>query len=226
MQKSFENKQAAFLSALGADKAFDFKKRAFMMGNRKALFVYVIGYVNAYHTRNILGAAMGIGAERIENIPSLHGLAEKDLPFAETEIVFDPTDAANEVLRGSAALLVEGFEEFLIFDVRLFLLRGPEEPDNDRTLRGPHVGLNESMISNLVQIRRFLRTGELETRRILLGETAKTEIAVLSLRGRRNEKTLQKVCKRLETTKLPAISIHRIKIYICSILPVCCHTAE
>ncbi len=205
--ENFQKLQDAFFQALGADSAFDFKIRKLKIGGRKALLVYVIGFTNAYLMRSILSSAMKITKDTIDGAKTVSDLMEKDIPFAEAEIAANAEKAAEEVLRGSSALLIEGFEDILLFDARLFLLRGPEEPENDRTLRGPHIGLNESMISNLVQIRRFLRTGELESCRFFVGSKAKTEVAVLSVRGRADPKLMEYIQKRLENAKAPALSM-------------------
>lgn len=207
MHKNFQNRQDAFFQALGAEKAFDFKKRRLKIGSRQALLVYVIGFTNAYLMRNVLSSVMAITNDEIDRASTVSDLMEKHIPFAEAEVVPSAKKAAEEVLRGSSALLIEGFEDILVFDARMFLLRGPEEPENDRTLRGPHIGLNESMISNLVQIRRFLRTGELESCRFFVGCKAKTEVAVLSVRGRTDPKLMESVRKRLENAKTPALSM-------------------
>lgn len=207
MNAEFQTMQEAFFKALGADTAFDLKKRKLMIGGREAILVYVIGFTDAYLMKNVLSSVMAIPEERVAAAKSVAELAEKDIPFAEAEIAADAEKAAEEVLRGSSALLIEGFSDILIFDARFFLLRGPEEPENDRTLRGPHIGLNESMISNLVQIRRFLRTGELITERFFLGKSAKTEVAVLSVRGRVDPKITETVKRRLEKANIPALSM-------------------
>jgi len=205
--RDFQEMQDAFFCALGADKAFDFKRRKLAVGGRKAILVYVIGFTNAYLMRNVLSSVMAITKEKVDKAKTISDLMEEVIPFAEAEIAQNIEKAAEEVLRGSSALLIEGFEEALIFDARMFLLRGPEEPENDRTLRGPHIGLNESMISNLVQIRRFLRTGELESCRFYLGTKAKTEVAVLSVRGRADPNLIVSIQKKLENAKTPALSM-------------------
>lgn len=207
MFKNFQEMQDSFFRELGADKAFDFKKRKLQIGGRKALLVYVIGFTNAYLMRNILSSVMAISKDKVDNARDISELMEKEIPFAEAEVAPNIKKAAEEVLRGSSALLIDGFENILIFDARMFLLRGPEEPENDRTLRGPHIGLNESMISNLVQIRRFLRTGELESSRFFIGSKAKTEVTVLSVRGRADPKIIKVIEKKLKNAQSPTLSM-------------------
>lgn len=207
MNRNDQNLRDSFFRALGEKNAFDFKKRSLVLGGRRALFVYVIGFTNAYLNRSVLSSLMEVTKEQLSRMQSISQLAETHLPFAEAESVNTPEAAAEEVLRGSAALLVEGFEDILVCDTRSFLIRGPEEPENDRTLRGPHIGLNESMISNLVQIRRLLRTGELATDRVFVGTEVKTEVAVLSVRGRVDEELLRRIRDRLKNAEIPALSM-------------------
>ncbi len=129
------------------------------------------------------------------------------LPYPASSIAANPEDAAEAVLKGSASLAIEGLEKMILLDVRSFTTRDIGEPNKDRTLRGPHIGMNESLEGNLVQIRRYLRTSQLKTERFLLGTQIKNEVVILSMEGKENPALLKRIRKKLETSTLPNLSM-------------------
>ncbi len=192
---------------LQIENAFDFKKRNLLLGKRKAVFTYIIGYIGTLSTENIFRALMNIQAEEIESLNDLNELCEKYLPFGSCEVTEDPAFAAEEILRGSAALTIDGFSQVILMDVRDFSMRGIEEPEKDRTLRGPHIGTNESLISNIIQIRRYLRCTFLRTEKYLLGSEIKNEVAILSLKGKCDEGFLKTIRGKIKNANIPNLSI-------------------
>ncbi|MBR2615271.1 MAG: spore germination protein [Clostridia bacterium] len=205
MKKSSYITQEALDKRIGAAHAFDIKKRPITVGGRQGWATFIIGYTDQAMTERTLYALQGVPQE--EEITSMEALMAGHLSFASSEVVYDIESAAREVLRGSVVLLLEGVEGALVADARSFSMRSTQEPEKDRTLRGPHVGTNESLISNLVQIRRHLRCATLQTERFLLGEATTTEVAVLSLSGRADEKLLDTVRHRLQNARVTALTL-------------------
>ncbi len=191
--------------ALQAGSIFDLKKRCFTAGGLEAVCYYIIGYADLLYLSQILDSLQKI--PRDEGPESEEELMERFLPFASAEIAPSAEAAAEEILRGSTVFVFDGMEKPLVCDVRRFATRSTQEPEKDRTLRGPHIGLNESLIENMIQIRRYLRTSRLETRRYLLGETIRTEVAILSLEGKADKKLLSYLDKTLKNAKVPTLSM-------------------
>ncbi|MBQ3074433.1 MAG: spore germination protein [Clostridia bacterium] len=198
LQKELENQ-------LRADTVFDLKRRPLILYDRPGTFTYLIGFADSISVESILSALM----ESSQKTPpcSLQELAEKIIPFGGCEVTKEPSYAASEVLRGSAALTLDGFNEILLMDIRTFPVRAPEEPEKDRTLRGPHIGMCESLVSNLVQIRRLLRTPALRAEKIILGTKVQNEIALLSMDGKADPVFLEKIRSKLINADLPNLSM-------------------
>lgn len=188
---------------LRADKVFDLKRRPLLLCNKRGTFTYLIGFADSISIESILSAIM----QRDALPETLQALAEESIPFGGCEITRDPVYAASEVLRGSASLTLSGFEEILLMDIRSFATRPPEEPDKDRTLRGPHLGMCESLVANLTQIRRLLRTPLLQTEKIILGTKTQNEVALLSLAGKADDAFLGRIRQRLRESTLPNLSM-------------------
>ncbi|MBE6712203.1 MAG: spore germination protein [Ruminococcaceae bacterium] len=190
---------------LRADICFDLKRRPLLLCNKKGTFTYLIGFADSISVEAILSALMN---KEEGTLPaSLQELSEGTVPFGGCEVTKDPALAASEVLRGSAALTLEGYDEILLMDIRSFSTRPPEEPEKDRTLRGPHIGMCESLVSNLTQIRRLLRTPDLRTEKFILGTKIQNEVALLSISGKADETFLKKIRQKLQNAKLPCLSM-------------------
>ena len=202
MGKDFKERQSELDRRIGLSHCFDIKKRPLRIGGREAFFTYVIGYTDGIMTERILSAL-----QQAPNNATPQAIMEESLSFASAEITTDVAVAADEILRGSACLILDGTEDILIMDARSFSMRSTEEPEKDRTLRGPHVGFNESLISNLVQIRRYLRCADFATERFFLGDKIRNEVALIYLAGRPDEEYLEKLRSKLKNASLPALSM-------------------
>lgn len=194
----------ALYNALGNTIPFDLKERPLEIGGRKSYLLYLFGYSDAIALERILFSLL--------NLPSkddftLYDIMQKTLSFASADVTTNAEKAADELLRGSSLILVDQQEGYLVLDARAFLMRPPEEPEKDRTLRGPHIGLNESLISNIVQVRRLMRTPLLQVEQLILGTKVKNEVAILSLKGKYDTKLMDRIRKRLTGSKLPTLSM-------------------
>ena len=193
--------------ALNIDFVFDIKRRPVILWGKEGFLTYIIGYTDSYLTERILARLMEIPEEVGKDIRDMDELYQKCVPFGSAEATKDPAFAAEEILRGSASLTLSGMDDILLLDLRFFPVRGIEEPEKDRTLRGPHIGTNESLLSNLVQIRRLIRSPGLKTERFVLGKEIKNEVALLSLEGKADEKLVEKVREKLENCRVKNLSM-------------------
>lgn len=203
MAQRLEDKMGQIDALIGSAGAFDIKKRPIQVGGRNGVCIYIIGYTDLVLLERIFFSLQSVD----KTVGGMKELVEGHLSFPGTEIVTAKERAAVEILRGGAVLLVDGWEEYLVMDARSFAMRGTDEPEKDRTLRGPHIGLNESLISNLIQIRRYLRTPDLSIQNFLVGKKAPFEVAVLSLTGRADENLKKNICKKLENASVSSLTL-------------------
>ena len=190
--------------ALGGESVCDVKRRAIHLKGTDGAYFFINGFVDSAALQRLHLALTDTAAP---TGGSLLSFGEKALPFADLKEVKTAKEAADNVLRGSAALTLDGFDSYLVLDVRSYASRGVQEPEKDRTLRGPHVGFNENAVSNLILIRRHLRTAQLRTERFDLGEKIPGEVVLVYLAGCANEIALKNIRRRLKESKTPALSM-------------------
>ncbi|WP_216827436.1 spore germination protein [Alkalihalobacterium elongatum] len=68
--------------------------------------------------------------------------------------------AINLILDGACILSIEGFSTVIVFEeMKLDHSRSPDEPKNEKVIRGSHDGFVESLNTNLSIIRNRIKTG-------------------------------------------------------------------
>ena len=109
------------------------------------------------------------------------------------------------VTYGDTILFTEGCEAALLLNTIGFATRTISEPENEKSISGPHEGFTESIVQNLSQVMRRLRTCELKTKYMTLGKVTRTKIAVCYLDGIVNKKILNELYRRLVSIDIDGV---------------------
>ncbi|WP_133058279.1 spore germination protein [Butyricicoccus porcorum] len=108
-------------------------------------------------------------------------------------------------LYGDTILLVDGDSRPAVVNTKGFAKRGPEEPDNEKVLRGPREGFTEVFMGNLALIRRRLRTPQLCFEFMQVGSVSHTTVCVCYLDGIADQTILKVVKQRVQDIDLDAV---------------------
>lgn len=122
-----------------------------------------------------------------------------------SESTNDFADIVVHLLKGSTILLSNQSEKVYLFDTLLEEVRSPEEPDNEKTVRGAHLGFVEDLSTNIHMIRNRIKNEQLKITYIELGEESIREIAIIYMENLANKKTVTKIKERLESITLDTI---------------------
>ncbi len=112
-------------------------------------------------------------AEDIAEINDMSRFAENKLPYVETDAVYTATEVVTAVLSGPSVLTIEGIHGALTVDARTYPMRGVEEPQKDRSLRGPRDGFVETLVMNTAMLRRRIRDSRLRMEYMQIGNETK-----------------------------------------------------
>ncbi len=129
-----------------------------------------------------------------------------EAPFPETAETRDPAEAAAKVLSGAAALVKEGGDAIAIINARRFPSRSVEEPDNEKSLRGPRDGFGEQLTQNTALIRRRIKDPALTVELVTLGRETKTDAAIVYLKGKASEKLLGALREKMKRYPFSTLS--------------------
>lgn len=111
----------------------------------------------------------------------------------------------SEVIAGNLVLLCDGEKIAFSFSAQGFAKKGIEEPQTEQNEKGSQEGFTDNCKDNVSLLRRRLRTPDLVIEQIISGDTSKTPVLVCSLKGRVDEKMLEKIKNRIRSAKLDTV---------------------
>ncbi|WP_310550863.1 spore germination protein [Paenibacillus glufosinatiresistens] len=103
----------------------------------------------------------------------------------------------NEIVQGRLALLIDGHEEALAFDIRRIEYRSIEQPQTEQVIRGAREGFVEKLEPNLTLLRSRLQTSELRIETAPVGTRSASVVAVCYLDGLTDAGLVEEVMRRL-----------------------------
>ena len=111
----------------------------------------------------------------------------------------------QSVTYGDTVLFAEGCNHAAAFNTKQFTLRSVSEPDNEKVLSGPREGFTESLMQNLSQIVRRVRTHELKARMLSLGKRTNTAVCVCYLDSLADKSILAELFRRLDNIDIDGV---------------------
>ncbi|MHB1628323.1 MAG: spore germination protein [Bacilli bacterium] len=101
--------------------------------------------------------------------------------FVQVQIVKKMRDAVRYILSGPLVIFIDGYEETLLIDTRIYPMRSIQEPEIERVVRGPRDGFTETMLMNVALIRRRLRDPRLRVELLQVGARSQTDVSLIYL---------------------------------------------
>jgi stage V sporulation protein AF len=162
---------------LGVDISFDcIHLDLEYAGRRMALFM-VDGFVKDDILHYLMKLLADLEPEQLDPDPLLR-LMKTYIPYVEISKSDDLNQGIDWVLSGPTVLIVEGVPEIIQIDARTYPVRGPEEPDVERVVRGARDGFVETIIFNTALTRRRVRDRSLRMEYMSIGRRSKTDICI------------------------------------------------
>lgn len=184
---------------LSPDKSFDLIKRRLVVGEHEATFYYIDGMVKDDTMLKLMQIFTGLkglptGADAAARF------ADGSVPYVEVETAEDTDKAVLLILSGGVAMAGETFgESVVLIDARTYPVRGIEEPESDRVMRGGHDGFVETLIFNTALVRRRIRDPRLRVVYKNVGKCSKTDIALVYIEGEADEKYVEWLSDKLDS---------------------------
>lgn len=119
------------------------------------------------------------------------------IAFVQVQPVAKMSDVVRFVLSGPLVTFIDGFDQALLIDTRIYPMRSIEEPEVERLIRGPRDGFTETMLMNNALIRRRLRDPALRAELLQVGTRSKTDISIMYLNDVANPELVNEVRNRL-----------------------------
>ena len=196
MKKIYESLDVAesqLKELFGSGETFDVVIQKIYVKNLPVLTVYISGLVNGTAYAEMLS---NIPFEYNEEIEDEVEYFDRHFNYHGKEKVEKKDDFLLGVLSGRVGFITLQGYGFLA-EFREYPGRSPEEPDNEKVIRGSRDGFAENIIQNVALIRRRIRSTELRFEMYHLTTYGKTDIAISYLSDLVNEEHLNWLKDRL-----------------------------
>lgn len=205
IKKNIDENLEILKKEMGADENFDILDRTFKIGRTKGALFFIDGFVKD-DLLLILRKLMDTTEEEM-SVDKLKKIKEKLLPYYEISTVDTLDEAVNQVLAGPQLLLIDGLEKAIVIDGRSWMSRGPDEPELEKATRGPADGFVETMIFNVVAVRRRIRDKNFRAEVIQVGKRSKNDIALVYMKDIINKDLLEDVKGKLESMDIDGLPL-------------------
>jgi stage V sporulation protein AF len=162
---------------LGIGESFDVIQLEVRYAERDMALYLIDGFAKDDMLHLLMKFLAKVKEEELET-DTLEKLLKTYLPYIEIATVDDLDEVVNTVLAGPTALVVDGIDKVIIIDARTYPVRGPQEPDIERVVRGSRDGFVETIVFNTALIRRRIRDRTLRMEYLQVGRRSKTDIVV------------------------------------------------
>ena len=227
-QGMYEKYLDLFYKELPLGECFDLIERKVVIGGRKGILFFVDGLTESENMQRVMDYLMKVQPEDMEGIRRSNQFIATHMPFLDTTLVEpkvepgapkpdpEPRNWSGEevyscyqqamvrLYSGLVPLIVEGLDKIIILDARSYPSRSVQEPEKEKTLRGAKDGFTEGFMQNIALIRRRIRDNNLIFKNFSIGELSKTDVAMAYVKGRADEKLVEKleeILRKLEKQK-------------------------
>ena len=177
VQSKIETNIQYLKEQLGVGKSFDVIHLDLEYAGRKMAMFLIDGLVKDDLLHLLQKFFAKLKPEDIE--PSaLDKLLKTYIPYVEVDKNKDLDAVVDTVLAGPTALLVDGIDKVILIDARTYPVRGPEEPDTERVVRGSRDGYVETIVFNTALTRRRVRDRSLRLEYMQVGRRSKTDVCI------------------------------------------------
>lgn len=194
--KSMKEGEEWFYKCFGKGESYDATARSIHLWDMPALLLYINGLVDGDSLLALLTQMQGRdGWEESEENENDYFLSF--FPYHAVTEVKDKDELLTSILSGQAAFVTPSGYAFVI-DVRSYPGRQPEEPDNEKVIRGARDGFTENIIINTALVRRRLRTEDLRFEIHQTTLSGKTDLVIAYIQGAASEENLTYIRERLD----------------------------
>ncbi|WP_099467531.1 spore germination protein [Konateibacter massiliensis] len=198
---------------LFVDKNYDLKYRTLYVGGKDVCIYFIDGFLDDHTMEKLMEIFIRI---RKEDMPEeAHEFSKRYIPYGSVNLTDDYEQITTSILSGISALFIDGYARAFLLDCRNYPMRGVEEPEKDRVLRGSRDGFVETVAMNTALIRRRIRSPELVMEMLMVGESSKTTVVIAYLDSRVDHEFLDELRKRIEDIEVDSLTMNSQSLAEC-----------
>lgn len=193
-------------SLMAIKQSFDYIERNLFFGKTKVYMLAINGFTQTEVLQHIVADVQSLSDGEGE-IRNLETFIDCKLGFAQVAYVEDWEALIKNLLSGQTILIVDGFDRAVSIDTRTYPVRSIAEPDTEKVTRGAKDGFVENIIMNTALMRRRIRDPKLTFELHQVGSDSKTDVAIAYIKGKAEEKLIEKVRAKLDGLKVTSLTM-------------------
>lgn len=193
-------------SLMAIKQSFDYIERNLFFGKTKVYMLAINGFTQTEVLQHIVADVQSLSDGEGE-IRVLETFIDCKLGFAQVAYVEDWEALIKNLLSGQTILIVDGFARAVSIDTRTYPVRSIAEPDTEKVTRGAKDGFVENIIMNTALMRRRIRDPKLTFELHQVGSDSKTDVAIAYIKGKAEEKLIEKVRAKLDGLKVTSLTM-------------------
>lgn len=198
---------------LFTDKNFDLKYRTLHVGGRDLSVYFIDGFLDDQIMEMLMKIFIKIDKENMPD--TAHEFSKCYIPFGSVSFADKYSQIITSILSGIACMMVDGYEQAFMIDCRHYPMRGVEEPEKDKVLRGSRDGFVETLVNNTALIRRRIRDPKLIMEMMLVGNSSQTNVVLSYLDSRVDHEFLEKLRKRIQQIEVDSLTMNSQSLAEC-----------
>ena len=210
VQDAFLRRTEELDARLGVGRSFDMVGRSLTVGGRRARLWVVNGYADDAVLERAISGWLPI--RDLNGIGTLEAFVAQYVTVSEAEAETDMDKAVTAVFSGKTLLVIDGYPGGVLMDAKQFPLRGIEEPDTSKVLRGSHDGFVESIMKNAALLRRRIRDPQLTLEGLKVGGRSHADVALCYLADKADPALLEELRGKLRHMQISSISMSQESI--------------
>jgi hypothetical protein len=197
----FEN--IGFLQATYANCS-DVVFRRFLIGSiTNAILIYIEGMSNTEEIdQSVLTPLMQY---KMENIPNVQTILGQKLTVSKVKEINTYQEIIDEISSGNPVVLIDHQAQGVSVGLAKWEKRSIEEPQAESVVRGPRDGFTETIGTNIMLLRRKIKSPNLKIKSLNIGRYSKTEVAVMYMDGIVDKTLLEEVNNRLNRIEIDGV---------------------
>ncbi|MBR2030369.1 MAG: spore germination protein [Clostridia bacterium] len=137
--------------------------------------------------------------------PTFNNCMQAILFGAECSEVCDLQTAKQEFLDGKTLLFFDGDERAIAVDTKGIEYRAIIEPPTNRVTKGPREGFNENVKTNVMLLRKRLKTSDFKTSYLTVGDKTNTIVSLCWLDGVANDRVVEQIEQKIKEIEIDGV---------------------
>ncbi len=129
------------------------------------------------------------------------------VPLSDKKTEYDLDNAAVALLSSMSLLFIDGYDNVLILDTKEYPSRSIEEPEKNKTMRGPRDGFCESVFVNTALIRRRIKSDKLAFEAFTVGRETNTKVVLGYMKDKCDKRLVSELRRRLSSLDVASLTL-------------------